>query len=124
MTDSTHEPQAELWPAALDAMASAPEQHSVILENERVRVLDIHVPPGERTPVHTHAWPCVLHILNWSDFVRRDADGTVLVDTRLPGFKRPQEVNWAAPLSPHSFENVGDVEFHAIGVELKDNTPS
>ncbi len=109
----------DLWPAALDAMAASPEHHSVILENDQVRVLDIHVPPGECTPLHTHEWPGVLHILSWSDFVRRDASGNVLVDSRRPDFKHPPEIGWALPLAPHTFENVGTVGFHAIGVEVK-----
>ncbi len=113
---------SDLWPEALDAMTAAPEYHSVILENDQVRVLDIHVPPGQRTPVHTHEWPCVLHILSWSDFIRRDADEAVLVDTRRPGFNHPPAIGWALPLAPHSFENVGAAAFHAIGVELKPGT--
>lgn len=46
-------------PDATDAVAAAPENHKVILENEFVRVLEATVPKGSREPVHTHPWPAV-----------------------------------------------------------------
>ena len=55
------------WPASLDAMAAAPDHHEVLLENDRVRVLDSIVGPGDSTPVHTHRWPSVLYIIGFSD---------------------------------------------------------
>lgn len=44
------------WPDDLDAMVAAPEFHAVLLEDDRVRVLDGRVPPGATVPVHTHRW--------------------------------------------------------------------
>ncbi len=44
----------EQWPESLDATTAAPNHHEVLLENDRVRVLDTRIGPGERTPVHTH----------------------------------------------------------------------
>src|SRR4051794_34451800 len=66
----------------LDPMTDAPEHHSVLFENDRVRVLDTKLPPAERTEVHAHEWPAVLYVLSWSDFIRRADDGTVLADSR------------------------------------------
>ena len=79
-------------PSDLDAVGAAPKQHTVLLENEQVRVLDTRIAPGERTPLHTHAWPGVLYIRSWSDFVRRDADGQVLVDSR--SMAAPPMIGW------------------------------
>ena len=109
------------WPDALDAVVAAPEFHAVLFENERVRVLDGVVEPGEIVPVHTHRWGGVLYILGSTDFVRRDPDGNVLVDTRLSG-SRPTvgAASWGAPLPPHSLENVGVETFHTLTVEMKD----
>ena len=69
-------------PGALDAMIAAPDHHEVLLEDDRVRVLDTRLGPGERTPVHTHASPAALYVMSWSDFLRRDADGNLIVDSR------------------------------------------
>ncbi len=117
MTDS---PLMDEWPVALDAMAAAPRHHHLLLENEHVRVLDTRIGPGERTPVHTHACPSVLYVLAWSDFVRCDGQGHVLIDSRLWS-SRPEQgaAIWTAPLAPHSAENVGATELRVIAVELK-----
>jgi hypothetical protein len=119
MTSST--PTTWPWPDNLDAVVAAPEFHSVLFEDERVRVLDGRVKPGEIVPVHTHRWAGVLYILGSSDFVRRDPDGVVLFDTRVSG--TPPSLgaaSWGMPLTPHSFENVGSTDFHTLTVEMKD----
>jgi hypothetical protein len=108
------------WPVELDAMTAAPDYHRLLFENDDVRVLDAHVPPGHVVPVHTHCWPGVLYILGVSDFVRRDPEGNVLLDTRLSSSHDPVGSSvWGAPLTPHSLENVGDRELRNITVELK-----
>jgi mannose-6-phosphate isomerase-like protein (cupin superfamily) len=108
------------WPADLDAIVAAPNHHRVLLENSKVRVLDTRIAPGEQTPVHTHRWPAVHSVVSWSAFVRRDANGTVLVDTRSADTAQsPPAVLWGEPLGPHSLENVGSTPLHVISVELK-----
>jgi quercetin dioxygenase-like cupin family protein len=105
---------------ALDAMSAAPDHHELLLENDLVRVLDTRLRSGERTPVHTHSWPATLYVMSWSDFIRRDADGNVIVDSR--NWDRPPapgEALWLPPLTPHSVENIGRSELRLIAVELK-----
>jgi len=104
----------------MDAMTTAPEHHEVMLENGRVRMLDTRLAPGERTAVHTHEWPAALYVLSWSDFIRRDADGNVLADSRnMAAPPRPGEALWLEPLAPHFVTNVGDRDLHIIAVEVK-----
>jgi hypothetical protein len=107
------------WEPSLDALVAAPAQHRLLLENAEVRVLDTQIAPGERTPVHTHRWPAAHFVLSWSDFVRRDADGKVLLDTRTAGFRAAPEALWGDPPPPHSLENVGAVPLHIISTEVK-----
>lgn len=111
------------WPDSLDALVAAPSQHRLVFENAHVRVLDTVIGPGERTPVHTHRWPAAHYVLSWSDFVRRDADGTTLLDTRTPGVRPAAEALWGEPLPPHSLENVGSVPLRIISTELKSLAP-
>lgn len=73
------------WPDSLDAVIAAPKSHRVLLENERVRVLEVRIAPGELVPVHTHRWPSAIYIAKASDFLRRDADGNLLFDSRNVG---------------------------------------
>ena len=112
---------AEAWPDELDALQAAPEHHTLLLDNAAVRVLDTRIPPGGRTAVHTHRWPGVLYILSWSDFVRRDATGQTILDSRtVPELRRAPTTLWTPPLEAHSLENVVTTELHVIAVELKE----
>lgn len=108
------------WPDSLDALVAAPGFHTLLLENEDVRVLETVIRPGERTPVHTHCWPSVLYILAMGHFVRCDDAGKVLTDTRASGgFPEPGSTAWSAAMPPHTFENVGDTDVRVVNVELK-----
>jgi len=109
------------WPDELDALAAAPANHQLLLENERVRVIQTLVAVGAMTPVHTHRWPSVEYVLSGTNFVRRDGEGNVLFDTRAAHAEpRPSDVLWSEPFPPHSIENVGDAALRVIMVELKD----
>lgn len=101
-------------------MIAAPDHHTLLFENEHVRVLDARVGPGETVPVHTHCWPGILYILGVADFVRRDPDGHVLFDSRTSSSQPGLGTSvWGEPLTPHSLENVGSHELRNITVELK-----
>ena len=107
------------WPEDLDALRAAPRHHTLLFENDRVRVLDTNIAPGDTVPLHTHRWPGALYILSFSDYIRRDAAGEVLADSRnLP---RPNGgiALWTAALGPHTLENVGEAYLHVISVEVK-----
>jgi mannose-6-phosphate isomerase-like protein (cupin superfamily) len=108
------------WPYELDAVRAAPKQHLVLMENERVRVLDTRVAPGETVPMHTHRWPATLYVVSWSDCVRRDRTGTVVMDSRVTKMNMEGQALWTPPLGPHTLENVGAKELRVIVVELKE----
>jgi hypothetical protein len=108
------------WPEELEALVAAPAHHTLLLENERVRVLETRIPAGETTAVHTHRWPNVQYVVSSPDFIRRDGEGAVLLDTRMAESRpEPPVTLWSEPLPPHSIENVGEADLHVIMVELK-----
>jgi hypothetical protein len=108
------------WPASLDALVAAPDSHRLLFENDAVRVLETRIAPGETTQLHTHRWPGILYVLSFGHFVRRDADGRVLVDTRDGGpLPQPGAAIWSDSLPPHTLANVDASEVHVIGVEVK-----
>jgi len=111
-----------LWPDELDALVAAPAHHFLLLENERVRVIETKIAAGETTAIHTHRWPNVQYILKSTEFLRRDGEGSLLFDTRTADGLRPEPwtARWSKPLPPHSIENVGETELHVVTVELKD----
>ena len=108
------------WPPELDALIAAPRQHKLLFENESVRVLDTQILPGEQTKVHTHKNPASLYIISWSDYIRYDAYGNVLADSKtMTTAPAPGTAMWSGPLAPHSLKNTGDKSLHVISVEIK-----
>ncbi|HKT42695.1 MAG TPA: hypothetical protein VJQ86_10135 [Rhodanobacteraceae bacterium] len=106
--------------AHLDAMLAAPDHHDLLVENPQVRVLDTKLAPGERTPVHEHAWPAALYILSWSDFIRYAPSGELLVDSRsFPTQPTAGQALWSPALPPHYVHNIGHSDLHIIAVEIK-----
>ena len=95
---------AQEWPEELDALRAAPKHHVLLFENEAVRVLDTRIAAGETVPLHTHRWPSALYILSWSDFVRRDGEGKVVVDSRAGGRLPEGCALWSGPLTAHTLE--------------------
>jgi quercetin dioxygenase-like cupin family protein len=95
-----------------DAVAAAPDIYTVLLENERVRVLDVRGQPGARSPLQSHP-DSVMHALT---------EGTILVTSEAGETDRAEVKAGATfwtPASTHSIENVGADSVHFIRVELK-----
>lgn len=108
------------WPAELDALIAAPEHHRLALDNEHVRVFETRIEPGQTVPLHTHEHPAAYYFLSWSDFIRRDENDTVTLDSKALGLTmEPGQSTWAVPIGPHTLENVGDQPLHLISVEVK-----
>jgi len=108
------------WPEALEATVAAPDNHKILLENDEVRVLEVTLAPGETEPLHFHRWPSVLHIQEAGQWMDRDADGNVIMDTRdMPPMPLPLTM-WKEPEAPHSPVNLSDdIWIRLIRVELK-----
>jgi mannose-6-phosphate isomerase-like protein (cupin superfamily) len=109
------------WAKERDAVAAAPGNHKVLLENDKVRVLDVKVAPGEVESVHSHQWPSVLHIIEAGDFVDRNAKGEVIFDTRTLKVPLAYPLTmYKQPEAPHSVENLSKtITLHLVRVEMK-----
>lgn len=112
------------WPRSLDAVAAAPDSHHVLLENERVRVVEVVVRPGEKEPVHTHRWPSVMMVDRAARIRYYDADDNVAHESPERGEsdtaeQSTPETEWMEPEGPHAVENVDTIPYHALRVELK-----
>ena len=107
-----------LAPDAEDAVKASPANHTVLFEDEDVRVLDVHSQPHTREAVHTHRLPSVMLILQQGAGTYDTPDGS---DHR----EHPTDPNFKPRIfaikseGPHWTENTGDVPFHAIRVEFK-----
>ena len=96
---------------AQDPLQTDPDKYKLVLQNERVRVLEYRDKPGEKTNRHVHR-DFVLHAL--SSFKRRltFADGRTMERSFSVG-----ETLWMQAQS-HIGENIGDTETHVLIVEL------
>lgn len=107
-------------PPELDALTAAAAHHRLLMENDRVRVLETLIPAGERTAVHTHRWHAVQYVHPWSDFIRYDGEGNILFDSRTAPPPPIGAALWSGPFGPHSVHNIGTGDLKVLMVELKD----
>ena len=98
---------------AQDAAKVAPGTHKVVLDNDRVRVLDIRVPAGGKIPMHSHP-----------DYVAY-AVNDYKVKFTFPDGKTAEVIGKAGDATwrkaeTHASENIGTAELHVLNIELKE----
>jgi quercetin dioxygenase-like cupin family protein len=84
----------------------------VVLNNEHVRIMDVRIKPGEKTPMHSHP-NHVVYSFTGGKTKFTLADGK----TNTATLKAGQAVWHNA--ETHTVENVGKNETHALDIELK-----
>jgi quercetin dioxygenase-like cupin family protein len=95
-----------------DPVKVAPDVYKVLLDNDRVRVLDVHVKPGQKTAMHSHPANVIYAF---------DASTTKF---SFPGKKsqtrsfKAGDVVWGGP-EKHAGENTGSSEVHVLVFEIK-----
>jgi hypothetical protein len=96
-----------------DPTQTDPDKYRVVLENDRVRVLEYRDEPGQRTSLHEHPDSIMITL---SDFDRRliGEDGEAREVTLERGL-----VRWL-DAQTHSGENIGTTPTHVVFVELKE----
>jgi quercetin dioxygenase-like cupin family protein len=98
---------------AQDSAKVAPKNVKVILENNRVRVLEVRIKPGEKVPMHSHPAHVTYTLSDVKGkYILPDGETTV-------GEAKPNAVFWSEAVT-HASENLGTSEIHAVVVELKE----
>lgn len=99
---------------AQDPVKVAPKNVKVVFENDRVRVIEVWIKPGEKIPLHSHPANVTIALSDFKGkWVSSEGEPTVRqfkLDTVL----------WSDPIT-HASENVGSTEIHAIAIELKES---
>ena len=106
------------WPASLDAVAAASGNHRVLLENDRVRVLEVTVNPGVREPVHAHCLPGVEYAMSGGKYRNYDGQGKLVSEGQDPPESFPMTL-WSEPAPPFSYENLDTMPMRMLRIELK-----
>lgn len=98
---------------AQDAAKVAASIYKVLLENDRVRVLDFWMKPGDKLPMHSHP-------AGVTYFVTGGKVKTTLPDGKVTEMEpKAGEARWADAVV-HANENTGTTDAHVIVVELKE----
>ena len=100
-------------PGQIDAVAVSPDRFRVLLDNERVRVVEYALRPGERDEWHTHPAK-VSYVVDGGELRIHLADGTSFLSTEEEG-----TAVWMEPLPRHYAENVGKSPVKIVLVEVK-----
>ena len=107
------------WPDRMDALLAAPTSHRVLVDNDRVRVLEVVIEPGTREPEHTHRAPSVM-IIDEPARIRYYQGDALLFESQARSESQPgMRARWMEPEGPHSVENIDEHRYHAIRIELK-----
>ena len=97
---------------AKEAAQAAPHIYKVLFENERVRLLDVRMKPGEESAQHSHP-----------DYLLYALEGGKVKLSNPSGQNAEVDVPEGAVMwrdaEEHSALNVGTTELHALFVELK-----
>jgi hypothetical protein len=88
-------------------------------ENERLKVWEVLLRPGERGPFHSHTRNYFWTVVEGSRGLQRLADGTFLIRDYIVGDTKYMEHTPDDPLI-HDLENVGDTVLRFVTVELLD----
>ena len=97
---------------AQDLAKVMPEDVKVIVDNDRVRVLEVLHKPGVKEPMHSH--PAYVAVYLSATKVKvTTPDGKTVEKDRKAG-----EVSWSEATT-HALENVGTADQHVIVIELK-----
>ena len=93
----------------------------VLFENERVRVWEMRMPPGETGPVHRHELDHLLIQISGDRMaVVPEADTTGPYREYLEAEVAPGQVFYVQRGGVEAARNVGSREYHEILIELKD----
>jgi len=97
---------------AQDVMKVAPDSHTVLLENDQVRVLKVIMKPGQKAPMHSHPHNVAYYL----------SDAKVKI-TLPDGKTQEREIkagssSWSEATT-HMAENIGSTELQEIQIELK-----
>ena len=111
-TSTIAEPHAQTS-GAVDGLESSPDNCKLLLENERVRVLQYTLPPGARDHWHTHP-PRVGYVLSGAKIRVTEADGRHMDYDEITG-----EHYWDEFSPLHDTFNIDTKPYIALLVEVK-----
>lgn len=97
----------------LDAVKASPDKFKVLLENDKVRVVEYTLKPGEKDNWHTHP-PKSSYVVSGGKLkIVRDGGETLEVE------EKTGSAGWAGYLGKHYAENIGTTPVTIVLTEIK-----
>ena len=112
------------WDPALDGVLASPENHTVLYEDEAIRVISVSIAPGAIEKPHHHCLPAVFVVDRLVSV--RDFNGATGEEIPLP-IPRDAPLPIIAKFLPqplHYVENRDKRPFHATRIEFKHGFPT
>ena len=100
----------------VDALTASPDNFRLVLENDRVRVLEYTLLPGRKDRRHTHPRR-VAHVIAGGTLRVHFPDGRHLDFVEQAG-----STEWGNPAPLHDTENIGTTPIKILLVEVKERT--
>ena len=97
----------------LDVLEVPKSGYSLIMENEKVRVMDMKLKPGDKSPMHNHPNDHVVYVFNNAKFKLSFPDGNSSEFELKAG-----QALWIEA-GPHETENIGTTNGHNLVTEIK-----
>ena len=113
------------WPENLDALKAAPDNHKVVYEDDKVRVLAVILDGKKSEPIHTHKWKSIMWIAKpivpcQINNYKRDKSGNLIKSDSILIKEMPVDVGQLVdPEGPTSITNLGSENGVAYRVEFK-----
>jgi quercetin dioxygenase-like cupin family protein len=104
---------APLTGTAQDLAVTAGNNAKVLLDNDKVRVIELQVAPGASTGMHAHG-DNIVYYLSGGDAIMTNADGT-----KKQRHTKAGEIMWSGPVV-HDTRNTGQAPVRALVIELKE----
>jgi hypothetical protein len=112
------------WDPALDGVLAAPENHTVLYEDEAIRVISVSIAPGSIEKPHRDCLPAVFVVDRLVNV--RDFNGATGEEIPLP-IPKDAPLPITAKFLPqplHYVENLDTRPFHATRIEFKQGFPT
>ena len=97
----------------LDVLEVPKSGYNLIMENEKVRVMEMKLKPGEKSPMHNHPNDHVVYVFNNAKFKLSFPDGNNSEFELKAG-----QALWIKA-GPHETENIGTTNGHNLVTEIK-----
>ena len=99
-----------------DGTIVAPGQYSVLLQNDRVRVIRARIQPGEKTRMHSHPGSGFRYAL---ELRHKQYRFTFPDGSTREGQSEGKEARWSEAPSEHTIENTGRNDLHNLLIEVR-----